>query len=354
MELKFHIFGYDTALLIPINLHLLNHHLNLHRQKPIKMKQTIFAFAVTALIIISGCKPETSNPLATVTTNNVTGITNTSATLGGNVTEAGGSAVTERGFAIGLGTNPIVGANSVVVGSGLGSFSFVDGGLTAGTTYFVRAYAKNSGGIAYGNAVSFTTGGSGSGLVDSNFYFNLNYDGIAHNVKEGLSNEHFSFLDFPSNATDTSVSFAVKDFDHDFAFGLNYEYSRDHAFLNSPGVHIMSTYPFYNSVVAAHLNTGISDDSRELVTRNLDGFGNCIPTTNAYRTITLTITSVTSSDPSKTYVINGSSFDNNTPCYIYEGSMSGELVESHSSGGGCSDDVVHSFSGSFRLVCPKP
>lgn len=248
------------------------------------MKQTVYAFVVASLITISGFNPGIINPIATVTMNDITGITETSATFGGNIYEA-----VSRG-----------------------------------------------------------------GLVDSNFYFNLNYDGIAHNLKEGIGTEHYSFLDFPHNSTDTSVRFDVKDLDQDFGFSLNYEYSRDHAFLNSTGVYVMATYPVYNSVVATHLNTGKSDDSRELVTRHLDGFKNCISTKNAYRTITLTITSVTSSDPSKTYVINGSSFDNSMPCYIYEGKMSGELVESHSSGDGCSDDVVHLFSGSFRLICPKP
>jgi len=42
-------------------------------------------------------------------------------------------------------------------GGGTGSFSSAINGLNANTTYFVRAYATNSAGTVYGNAVSFTT-----------------------------------------------------------------------------------------------------------------------------------------------------------------------------------------------------
>jgi uncharacterized protein (TIGR02145 family) len=43
-------------------------------------------------------------------------------------------------------------------GSGIGVFSTVLRGLTPGTTYYARSYAKNAGGlVAYGNEVTFTT-----------------------------------------------------------------------------------------------------------------------------------------------------------------------------------------------------
>ncbi|MBU3714128.1 MAG: hypothetical protein FGM46_04190, partial [Ferruginibacter sp.] len=38
--------------------------------------------------------------------------------------------------------------------------------MSAGTTYFVRAYATNSAGTAYGNEWSFTTAASSNSVVD--------------------------------------------------------------------------------------------------------------------------------------------------------------------------------------------
>lgn len=43
------------------------------------------------------------------------------------------------------------------MGNGTGTFNKTVSGLTANTTYYVRAYATNSKGTAYGSQVSFTT-----------------------------------------------------------------------------------------------------------------------------------------------------------------------------------------------------
>ena len=46
---------------------------------------------------------------------------------------------------------------SVILGNGLGSFTSNLSGLTANTTYYIRAYAINGVGTFYGNEISFTT-----------------------------------------------------------------------------------------------------------------------------------------------------------------------------------------------------
>ena len=110
---------------------------------------------------------ENSNPLLpTVTTSQVSDITLVSAVSGGNVTDDGGSAVTERGICWSTSHNPTTSGNHANSGTGTGSFSVQMTGLTPGTTYYVRAYAKNSAGTAYGSEVSFTTqSGGGSGTL---------------------------------------------------------------------------------------------------------------------------------------------------------------------------------------------
>ena len=95
--------------------------------------------------------------LPTVTTSNISNITASSATCGGNVTFDGYTSVTERGFCWSTNPNPTISDNVLVLGSGTGSFSGTLQNLTDGTTYYVRAYAKNSKGFGYGEEKSFTT-----------------------------------------------------------------------------------------------------------------------------------------------------------------------------------------------------
>ena len=96
--------------------------------------------------------------LAEVSTNAVSSITQNSAISGGNITGNGNSPVTARGICYSSTTNTPTIMNSIVAGgSGLGSFSSNLEALTPSTTYYVRAYATNSIGTAYGNLVSFKT-----------------------------------------------------------------------------------------------------------------------------------------------------------------------------------------------------
>lgn len=98
----------------------------------------------------------TTNP-PTVTTNNVTNITNNSATCGGNITNEGSGTVTARGVCWSINHNPTISDSHTNDGTGSGGFTSVISGLTYGTQYYIRAYATNSEGTAYGSEISFTT-----------------------------------------------------------------------------------------------------------------------------------------------------------------------------------------------------
>ena len=97
--------------------------------------------------------------LPVLTTSAVTGITESSASCGGEVTDDGGDAVSARGVVWGTTENPTTETNidSTNDGSGTGTFISEITGLDPATTYYVRAYATNSVGTAYGDQVSFET-----------------------------------------------------------------------------------------------------------------------------------------------------------------------------------------------------
>ena len=92
-----------------------------------------------------------------VTTNPVTNIGATSATVGGMVTSDGGENVFDRGVCYSTASLPTISDNCIHIGQGTGSFLDTVYGLLQETTYYVRAYATNSEGTAYGNEASFTT-----------------------------------------------------------------------------------------------------------------------------------------------------------------------------------------------------
>jgi len=99
-------------------------------------------------------QPETG---VIIVTSLVTGIGSTSAVSGGDISDDGGVSVTIRGVAYGTAQNPTRANSTTNDGTGTGAFNSTLTGLTASTLYYVRAFATNSVGTAYGNQVSFRT-----------------------------------------------------------------------------------------------------------------------------------------------------------------------------------------------------
>jgi phosphodiesterase/alkaline phosphatase D-like protein len=101
----------------------------------------------------------TTNALNTPTVNtaNVTQITANSARSGGNVINDGGAPVTARGVCWSTAPNPTIANNKTSNGTGIGAFTSFLTNLTENTTYYVRAYATNAAGTAYGEQFQFTT-----------------------------------------------------------------------------------------------------------------------------------------------------------------------------------------------------
>jgi len=92
-----------------------------------------------------------------ITTAAITTITSTSASSGGTITSNGGSTITASGVCWSTNQNPGITDNKTTDGSATGSYTSSITGLTGGTNYYVRAYATNKAGTAYGNQLTFTT-----------------------------------------------------------------------------------------------------------------------------------------------------------------------------------------------------
>lgn len=93
----------------------------------------------------------------TVTTADVTDITSSSAKGGGEVTDNGGATVTARGVCWSTSPEPTTDNAKTTDGNGDGAFTSSITGLMPNTKYYVRAYATNSAGTAYGEQIEFAT-----------------------------------------------------------------------------------------------------------------------------------------------------------------------------------------------------
>lgn len=113
--------------------------------------------------------------LPTVETGLVSNLTQTSASIAGNVIADGGAPVSAKGIVYGLQTNPTIDNNIGVTnnGDGIGSFIADIINLTPNTKYFARAYAKNQLGTAYGQEIELLTKPE---YYTVNFNVDLNYE----------------------------------------------------------------------------------------------------------------------------------------------------------------------------------
>jgi uncharacterized protein (TIGR02145 family) len=94
-----------------------------------------------------------------ITTNNATNIGATQVSIQGNISNACGGNVVERGIVYHTSNNPTYNSHPKASnGSGLGVFNTLISSLIPDTKYFARAYARTSeGAVYYGNMIEFTT-----------------------------------------------------------------------------------------------------------------------------------------------------------------------------------------------------
>ena len=120
------------------------------------MKNSIW-MPVVLVALTLGCKKDQKISLAVLTTVAASNVTANSIQSGGNITNDGGTVISKKGIAWATHSGPTVGDSITIDGSGTGSFTSSLNSLNPNTTYFIKAYAINGSGTAYGNEVSFVT-----------------------------------------------------------------------------------------------------------------------------------------------------------------------------------------------------
>jgi uncharacterized protein (TIGR02145 family) len=116
-----------------------------------------------------------------VTTAVIVNITSTSAVSGGEILSNGGATVMDWGICWSTSQNPTIDSDRYSMSGGeggMGVFISYLSGLDPGTVYYVRAYAINSEGTAYGEQHSFSSAGEASPISPITFNPDLTYGTI--------------------------------------------------------------------------------------------------------------------------------------------------------------------------------
>lgn len=92
-----------------------------------------------------------------LTTTAASSTTISSFITGGSISSDGGNLVTYRGVCWSTNANPTINDNKILSGTGTGTFTITLSNLNVATTYYVRSFATNSAGTAYGNERVITT-----------------------------------------------------------------------------------------------------------------------------------------------------------------------------------------------------
>jgi uncharacterized protein (TIGR02145 family) len=187
-----------------------------------KIHFRILILFLSVVIMITGCEKYTP----TISTTAVSQVTDHTAVSGGDITDNGGAVVSARGLVWSTIQNPSLETNQGITtaGEGSGVFSSKMYGLIINTKYYVRAYATNEEGTAYGEELSFSTVGppivttiDASTITNCkatlNGIINANNSSAAVKFEYGITSGYGSFIEYTQNpvdgTTDTDVSIEI-------------------------------------------------------------------------------------------------------------------------------------------------
>ena len=114
-----------------------------------------FSLLFLSILLFNGCKKESIKP-PIVSTNDVTEITTTTAVSGGELNEMT-PLIVSKGICWSTDQNPTTENFKTIDFSNNTNFICSMTGLSPNTKYYVRAFAINTAGTAYGKQIEFTT-----------------------------------------------------------------------------------------------------------------------------------------------------------------------------------------------------
>lgn len=119
--------------------------------------RSLLFLSVIFTLSCTSCGSDKTSELSDVETSIVTEITETSALSGGKISRQNGSDILEKGVCWSVGKEPTINDSHTSDGKGNSDFVSILTDLMPGTRYYVRAYAKNSEGLKYGDEKTFVT-----------------------------------------------------------------------------------------------------------------------------------------------------------------------------------------------------
>jgi uncharacterized protein (TIGR02145 family) len=148
----------------------------------------------------------TTPGLATLITQKISALTPSTCTTGGNISSDGGSGVTARGICWSTSPDPTISDSKTSDGTGAGVFASNLTNLSPGTVYYLRAYATNSVGTAYGQQIKISTSISD---VEGNIYKTTqigNQLWTAENLRTTLLNDNTPIPNVADSITWLTIS----------------------------------------------------------------------------------------------------------------------------------------------------
>lgn len=175
-----------------------------------RLKNFFWIGFIFEILLICSCENSSNlpiNPLV-LNTSSVSNIAYDYAICSGTIQSDGGFKISERGVCWNTAPNPIVSNNKIIDSSGAQVFTCVLSGLSQSTIYYVRAYAINEKGVAYGIQQNFTTQ-TGNQIdrpldFDGNVYRTVTI-GSQVWMMDNLKTTHYSNGDPIQNITDNTA-----------------------------------------------------------------------------------------------------------------------------------------------------